>query len=167
MKLRRRQPRQVSFDEPVALESSMVPREYGRSDPHLLGAVDRIALVRAIKELPDGYRTIFILHDVEGYDHREIARLLRCSTGNSKSQLHKARLKIREFLMAEQQQKLAAPAGPKPNGVRAKNINAVPPAPSNSSRTRTICAPKGYEEVLLNCWEVIGMWGELLQRQRG
>lgn len=167
MKLRRRQPRQVSFDEPVCLESSFVPREYGRSDPHLLGAIDRIALVRAIKELPDGYRTIFILHDVEGYDHREIASLLRCSTGNSKSQLHKARLKIREFLLAQQQERQASPANVKANGVRSRNITAASQPATNSSRTRTISAPKGYEEALLNCWEVIGMWGELLQRQRG
>jgi hypothetical protein len=60
--------------------------------------VDRIALARAIKELPDGYRTIFLLHEVEGYEHQEIAELLDCSVGNSKSQLHKAKLRIRELL---------------------------------------------------------------------
>ena len=61
-------------------------------------AIDRIALARAIKELPDGYRTIFLLHEVEGYEHQEIAELLDCSVGNSKSQLHKAKLRIRELL---------------------------------------------------------------------
>jgi len=50
------------------------------------------------KELPDGYRTIFLLHEVEGYEHQEIAELLDCSVGNSKSQLHKAKLRIRELL---------------------------------------------------------------------
>jgi len=52
----------------------------------------------AIKDLPRGYRTIFLLHEVEGYEHQEIADLLGCSVGNSKSKLHKAKLRIREFL---------------------------------------------------------------------
>ena len=76
----------------------MVRREYGSKDDRLTGSVDRIALARAIKELPAGYRTIFLLHEVEGYEHQEIAQLLDCSVGNSKSQLHKAKLRIRELL---------------------------------------------------------------------
>lgn len=99
MSLRRRKPKQVSLDEPVCIDHSMVPRDFGRNDPELSGTVDRIALIRAIKELPEGYRRIFILHEVEGYQHHEIAAMLRCSVGNSKSQLHKAKLKIRELLM--------------------------------------------------------------------
>jgi RNA polymerase sigma-70 factor (ECF subfamily) len=99
MSLRKRKPKQVSLDEPVHIEHSLVPRDFGRNDPDLSGAVDRIALSRAIKELPEGYRTIFILHEVEGYQHHEIAALLHCSVGNSKSQLHKAKLKIRELLL--------------------------------------------------------------------
>jgi len=51
-----------------------------------------------VAELPAGYRLIFILHDVEGYEHNEIARMLECSVGNSKSQLHKARLRLRDAL---------------------------------------------------------------------
>jgi RNA polymerase sigma-70 factor, ECF subfamily len=98
MKLRRRHLREVSLDEPVRLESSLVPREIGHNDMELTGTIDRIALERAIQELPRGCRTIFLLHEVEGYEHHEIARLLRCSVGNSKSQLHKARLKMRELL---------------------------------------------------------------------
>lgn len=101
MSLRRRKPKQVSLDEPVCIDHSMVPRDFGRNDPELSGTVDRIALIRAIKELPEGYRRIFILHEVEGYQHHEIAAMLRCSVGNSKSQLHKAKLKIRELLMLE------------------------------------------------------------------
>jgi RNA polymerase sigma-70 factor (ECF subfamily) len=100
MKLRARKTREISLDEPISLESSSVPREYGGSDLHLQGTVDRIALIRAISDLPRGYREIFILHEVAGYGHQEIARLLHCSTGNTKSQLHKARLKIRESLLA-------------------------------------------------------------------
>lgn len=101
MSLRRRKPKQVSLDEPVCIDHAMVPRDFGRNDPELSGTVDRIALIRAIKELPEGYRRIFILHEVEGYQHHEIAAMLRCSVGNSKSQLHKAKLKIRELLMLE------------------------------------------------------------------
>jgi hypothetical protein len=57
-----------------------------------------VALAAAIKELPHGYKTIFLLHEVEGYEHQEIAEMLGCSVGNSKSQLHKAKLRIRELL---------------------------------------------------------------------
>jgi hypothetical protein len=55
-------------------------------------------LNRAISELPEGYRAIFLLHEVEGYQHREIAERLGCSVGNSKSRLHKAKVQIRDFL---------------------------------------------------------------------
>jgi hypothetical protein len=78
----------------------------------LTGSVDRIALARAIKELPDGYRTIFLLHEVEGYEHQEIAELLDCSVGNSKSQLHKAKLRIRELLGRSREEAAAAAARP-------------------------------------------------------
>jgi RNA polymerase sigma-70 factor (ECF subfamily) len=67
-------------------------------DLHLSGAIDRIALGRALRRLPQGYRTIFLLHDVEGMAHSEIARKLGCTIGNSKSQLHQARLRLRRFL---------------------------------------------------------------------
>src|SRR5918999_929529 len=67
----------------------------GTEDPNHMPVVDRIALDKAIAQLPPGYRTVFVLHDVEGYDHDEIARTLGVSEGTSKSQLHKARLKLR------------------------------------------------------------------------
>ena len=73
-------------------------REFGGPDITLTGAVDRLALEKAIQALPAGYRMIFHLHDVEGYEHREIAGMIGCSVGNSKSQLHKARMKLRELL---------------------------------------------------------------------
>jgi RNA polymerase sigma-70 factor (ECF subfamily) len=65
--------------------------------------VDRIGLESAIAQLPPGYRTVFVLHDVEGYEHEEIAKLLGCSAGTSKSQLHKARLKLRRLLQQRAQ----------------------------------------------------------------
>jgi hypothetical protein len=69
-----------------------------------MGCVDRIALARAITELPVGYRTIFLLHEVEGHEHQEIAAQLNCSVGNSKSQLHKAKLRLRDLLVRAQRQ---------------------------------------------------------------
>ncbi len=101
MSLRRRKPREVSLDEPIWVDHASVPRDFGRSDPKLSGTVERIALARALGDLPEGYRTIFILHEVEGYQHREIAKLLHCSVGNSKSQLHKAKLRLSELLFVD------------------------------------------------------------------
>lgn len=99
MKLRRRKaPPALSLDEPVSAESPSLRRDFGQPDMRLSGAVDRIALRRAIEELPEGCRKIFALHEVQGYQHHEIAELLNCSIGNSKSQLHKAKLKMRDLL---------------------------------------------------------------------
>ena len=130
MKLRQRKPQQVSYDEPICVNSSLLQREYGCGDPQLLGVVDRIVLARAIQELPEGYRTIFILHDVEGYDHSEIAELMNCSTGNSKSQLHKARLKIREFLLAQPAAVKPAAATKKSRAARSRSALGVLESPA-------------------------------------
>jgi RNA polymerase sigma-70 factor (ECF subfamily) len=100
MKLRgRKTPPLVSLDEPVStVESASVNRDVGKVDSSLTGAIDRIALRRAAENLPAGCRRIFDLHEVEGYQHREIARLLQCSVGNSKSQLHRAKVHMRRML---------------------------------------------------------------------
>jgi len=70
----------------------------GTSDPERMPIVDKIALENAIEQLPLGYKNVFVLHDVEGFEHEEVARILGCSVGTSKSQLHKARLKLRRLL---------------------------------------------------------------------
>jgi RNA polymerase sigma-70 factor, ECF subfamily len=70
----------------------------GTANPFNAPILDKIALENALKELSPGYRTAFILHDVEGYEHEEIARMLGVSVGTSKSQLHKARLKLRSLI---------------------------------------------------------------------
>src|SRR5580693_9801631 len=99
MKLRRRKsPPIVSLDEPVSSETPSLRRDVGTADLSLNGAVDRITLRRAMRELPEGCRKIFTLHEVEGYQHHEIAEMLDCSIGNSKSQLHKAKMKMRALL---------------------------------------------------------------------
>jgi len=70
----------------------------GTEDPTRMPVVDRIALDRAVAQLPPGYRMVFVLHDVEGHEHEEIARMLGVAVGTSKSQLHKARMKLRGLL---------------------------------------------------------------------
>jgi RNA polymerase sigma-70 factor (ECF subfamily) len=62
--------------------------------------LSRLELERAIARLPEGARAAFVLHDVEGFDHREVGEILGVSEGTSKSQVHKARMKLREWLMA-------------------------------------------------------------------
>lgn len=112
MHFRRKSPCRISLDEPVTNGdgSKEVRREYGIKDGRLETSVTRVALTRAISELPEGYRVIFLLHEVEGYQHREIAKLLRCSVGTSKSQLHKAKLRIRELLTNMGQSRREIPA---------------------------------------------------------
>lgn len=70
----------------------------GTANPNAMPVIDRISLENAITKLPPGYRNIFVLHDVEGYEHKEIGEMLGISEGTSKSQLHKARLKLRELI---------------------------------------------------------------------
>lgn len=100
MHFRKKSIYEVSLDEPATKHEDGEPvvREYATTDDRLEGSVDRITLARALSSLPAGYRMIFVMHDVEGYQHHEIAELLGCTAGNSKSQLHKARLRIREYL---------------------------------------------------------------------
>jgi RNA polymerase sigma-70 factor (ECF subfamily) len=71
------------------------PGAVGRFNPA------RLDLDRAIEQLPPGYRAAFVLHDVEGYDHREIAGMLGIAEGTSKSQVHKARMRMRALLSTE------------------------------------------------------------------
>lgn len=109
MRLRRRKsPPLVSLDEPVSADSPSLKRDVGKADPRLSGAIDRLALRRAVEELPAGCRQIFDLHEVEGYQHHEIAQLLQCSIGNSKSQLHKAKMKMRDVLFPKRKAVRAA-----------------------------------------------------------
>lgn len=70
----------------------------GTENPNAMPIVDRIALDSALNQLPPGYRSVFLLHDVEGHEHEEIAKILGVAVGTSKSQLHKARMKLRRIL---------------------------------------------------------------------
>jgi RNA polymerase sigma-70 factor (ECF subfamily) len=97
----------------VRLEKTTEEGEIGEIQDYLQAAserpryVDRIALDKAISELPPGYRTVFVLHDVEGFEHEEVAKLLGVSVGTSKSQLHKARMRLRELLNKKAENKKA------------------------------------------------------------
>src|SRR5690242_16680405 len=94
MHLRKKGLPQVSLEETLEPSQEDGPRkDIGARDLTLSGSIDRVTLERAVENLPPGYRLVFILHDVEGYEHNEIADMLACSIGNSKSQLHKARMK--------------------------------------------------------------------------
>jgi RNA polymerase sigma-70 factor, ECF subfamily len=99
MHMRKRGLPEVSLEETLEpTEEGGPQRNYGSDDQVLAGSIDRVNLGRAIETLPPGYRSVFVLHDVEGYEHNEIAEMLGCSMGNSKSQLHKARMKLRGVL---------------------------------------------------------------------
>lgn len=86
--------------------------EYGSNDPLMVGTLDRINLKRSIHKLPRGYKQYFLLYDVLGYEHGEIAGLLGCSTGCSKSQVHKARRRLRLLLQGEESAQETAEAVP-------------------------------------------------------
>ena len=100
MRLRKKSLPETSLEEVTeADEESGGPRkDVGGPDPLLVGSLDRVNLERAIEVLPPGYKQVFVLHDIQGYEHNEIAGLMGCSIGNSKSQLHKARMRLRELL---------------------------------------------------------------------
>ncbi|MGI8670707.1 MAG: RNA polymerase sigma factor [Aridibacter sp.] len=90
--------RTVKFEKTTEEGETPVQIVRGSERPNKMPVVDKIALENAIKQLPNGYRNVFVLHDIEGFEHEEVARILGCSVGTSKSQLHKARLKLRKLL---------------------------------------------------------------------
>jgi RNA polymerase sigma-70 factor (ECF subfamily) len=99
MRLRKKKVTQISLEESVGGdEFDEQKKEFGAPDLTLKGSIDRLNLERAIAQLPPGYRQAFVLHDVQGYEHHEIAEMLGSSIGNSKSQLHKGRARLRKLL---------------------------------------------------------------------
>jgi len=93
--LRGRQVRMARSTESLDVETAAEPSTI---EPRIPTAISRIDLERAIQRLPNGYRAAFLLHDVEGLEHREVATILGVSEGTSKSQVHKARMKLRALL---------------------------------------------------------------------
>jgi RNA polymerase sigma-70 factor, ECF subfamily len=95
MHFRRRNSRVSQFSD--ELETRLVMRRFNRT-PASMQIADRIALDSALAKLPLGCRSVFILYDIEGYKHDEISGLLGCSVGTSKSQLYRARMKLRKLM---------------------------------------------------------------------
>ena len=91
--VRSRGARQAALTATLADDTPTPARARVSTDP-----IARLDLQRAIARLPRGCRAVFLLHDVEGYEHREVADLLGIAVGTSKSQLHKARLRLRSLL---------------------------------------------------------------------
>ena len=100
MSLRKKKRAEIPLENDDRYEEEPgVPRQIpGGPDPSLTGLFDRENLKRVFRRMPDGYKRMLVLHDVFGYEHNEIASLLNCSVGNSKSQLHKARVRMRTLL---------------------------------------------------------------------
>src|SRR6476660_5434826 len=109
MQLRKKSLPVVPLEETLESEEETPKKELGAPDPVLSGSIDRLRLQRAVDALPPGYRRVFVVDDVEGYEHKEIAAMVGCSIGNSKSQLHKARMKLRESLKTSRAEKAAKP----------------------------------------------------------
>ena len=130
MHLRKRALAVVSLDylmEDVPEERA--GRSFGARDLMQAGVVDRLAIERAIDTMAPGYRSIFLLHDIHGFDHGEIASMLKCTRGNTKSQLHKARRILRGALKA--------------HGIPAcndKSLFLVPDRPAKSRRASAMSA---------------------------
>jgi RNA polymerase sigma-70 factor, ECF subfamily len=87
-KVRRRNEREVVLDDGISVGRTPIEAE-----PDL-----KIKLAQAIDDLPEGYRAVFVMHDVEGYTHEEIAASLGVHPGTSKAQLFRARARLRESL---------------------------------------------------------------------
>jgi len=100
MHVRKRRFPEISLDESMdADEEEGTPMDYGTEDLRLAGSIDRVTLERAIENLPPHYRVVTVLHDIEGFGHGEIAEKLGCSIGVIKSQLYKARMRLRSELL--------------------------------------------------------------------
>jgi len=120
MRLRKKSPPIVSIEaasDPDD-ESASPSIDIGAPDLLLEGSIDRINLERCLKRLPAGYRAIFVWHDIQGYQHNEIAEIMGRSVGVSKSQLHKARTRLRELLHELQREKA------RDERMRALNLNS-------------------------------------------
>jgi RNA polymerase sigma-70 factor (ECF subfamily) len=106
MHLRKKSPPTVSIEAAADPddESGWPSIDVSAPDPLLTGSIDRVNLTRCIERLSAGYRAIFVLHDIQGYEHHEIGQMLGHSEGNSKSQLHKARTRLRELLQEDERE---------------------------------------------------------------
>jgi RNA polymerase sigma-70 factor (ECF subfamily) len=131
MRLRRKSPITFSLEEVTELKEGIfsLQQVLGVPDRALTTAIDRLNLERAVSQMPAGYRQVLLLHYVEGYGHREIARMLGLSIGTSKSQLYKARVRLRQLLRAGESKQLG-------RGICNRPRYAPPTARRRSMRAR-------------------------------
>ena len=102
MYLRKRVLAVVSLDQLMEnFSEDRAGRSFGTRDLTQAGVIDRLAIERALATIAPGYRNVFLLHDIHGLDHGEIASMLECSCGNTKSQLHKARRALRGAMTSQ------------------------------------------------------------------
>ena len=108
MRMRKRNYQVVSLDEMLepGEKTAGLEKYIASRDLRLCGTIDRMDIERAIEQLPKGYKAVFILHDVQGYEHNEIAAMRGCSVGNSKSQSNKARARMRRLLQTATHEKV-------------------------------------------------------------
>jgi RNA polymerase sigma-70 factor (ECF subfamily) len=133
MHLRKRVLTVVSLDHLMeSVPEERAGRSFGVRDLTQAGVIDRLAIDRAVATMAPGYRSIFLLHDIDGFDHGEIASMLKCSCGNTKSQLHKARRVLRGSLSATVRSGTAGAAGQQKDSMLPRTQKG---SPGRSART--------------------------------
>jgi RNA polymerase sigma-70 factor (ECF subfamily) len=133
VRLRRKTLNTTSVEEAVEMKEGIASLQevLGGPDQMLTTAIDRLNLEDAFSQMPAGYRQVFLLHDVEGYRHREIARILGLSVGTSKSQLYKARIWLRELLGEGEARPLRSRGGGAPLRHLSQGAGRTPTRHSN------------------------------------
>ena len=127
MRMRKKTPKEISVESGEESEKSDRPqKEFGAPDLELGGTLDRLSLEMAVAQLPEGYRQVFTYYDVLGYEHHEIAAMLDCSLGNSKSQLHKARMRLRRLLGTMMRKNGSRRKSPSPAGSVQLTVDSRP-----------------------------------------
>ena len=129
MRLRRKSLSTTSLDDVIEVRGGVLSltQILGAPDQALATTLDRLNLERAVSQMPAGYKQVFVMHYVEGYGHREIARMLGLSIGTSKSQLYKARVRLRQLLRAGEAGPRPAEVGAAPRGVFRTSLLSRPP----------------------------------------
>jgi RNA polymerase sigma-70 factor (ECF subfamily) len=118
-RLRRKSHITSSLEEVAELKEGVSRLQHFLSAPDsvLTTVIDRLNLERAFSQMPAGYRKVFLMHDLEGYEHHEIARILGFSVGTSKSQLYKARVRMRDLLHSGEAKQLRSAMISRPRNV--------------------------------------------------
>jgi len=128
MRLRRKSLNTTSLEEVIEVREGVISlaQVLGAQDRALTTALDRLNLERAVSQMPAGYKQVFLMHYVEGYGHREIARMLGLSIGTSKSQLYKARVRLRQLLRAGEAGRTRTEVGGAPGRVFRPSLMSRP-----------------------------------------